>query len=169
MSIATSLYTLGNAIDPSMSHWTVLLSTGKTRSERELIPTLRAGMRGVRPLDWTIDLVSTGDIYRVKEISLNCPDGRKATLEIIEPGTVFQLKTRSLNFLGASSNPLEYQVIGRVLDKASGQCECFIWDYHPNGPEHLLAYRSNIYQFGSWRDNIMPLGVLAHDVQGFRL
>jgi hypothetical protein len=121
-------------------------------------------------LDWALDLVSTGDIKRVKEITLHCPNGKNAILEIPETGTAFQFKTKSLNMLGAGGNNLEFQVIGRVLDKVSGQCECFIWDYRPKPDQpHLVAYKSTIYHFGSWRDTIVPIGALGLDVQGFRL
>src|SRR5579859_3897166 len=129
MGIASSLNAIGDAIDPRLSYWSVLLNTGRRWSERQLLPTFRQGQRGLRRLDWGDDLVSTGDIFRIKELTLHCPDGRQATLEITERGTAFQFKTRSLHMIGAGGTPLEYQVIGRVIDKASGRCEAFIWDY----------------------------------------
>jgi hypothetical protein len=170
MGIATTLYAIGDAIDPRLSFWSVLLTTNKRLNEHQLIPTLRAGVKGLRKLDWGDDLVSTGDIKRVKEITLHCPDGRTAVLEIPESGTAFQFKTKSMNMLGAGDTGLEFQVIGRVLDKLSGACECFAWDYRPKaGEEHLVAYRSTIYQFGMWRDSCTPLGALGLDVHGFKL
>lgn len=170
MSFATSLLALSDAIDPRMAHWSVLLTTGKRWSERQLVPTLVAGQRGMRRLDWALDIVGTGDIKRVREVTLHCPDGRMAVLEIVEPGTAFQFKTKSLNTLGADSIDLEFQVIGRIMDKQSGQCECFAWDYRPkSGEPNLVVYKSSIYQFGAWRDTITPLGALSLDVQGFRL
>jgi hypothetical protein len=170
MSIATSLSALGDAIDPSLAYWSVLLTTGKRWSERQLLPTFRAGQRGLRKLDWTLDLVATGDILRISELTLHCPDRQQVTLEISEKGTAFQFKTRSLNLLGGAGSPLEYIVIGRVIDKLSGACECFAWDYCPKpGESHLVAYRSSILQFGAWRDSMTPMGALGIDVQGFRL
>jgi hypothetical protein len=170
MSIATSLYAVGDAIDPSLSYWSVLLTTGKRWSERQLVPTLKAGQRGLRKLDWGDDIVSTGDIRKLKELTLHCPDGRTAVLEINPDMPAFQFKTRSLDTLGASGNSLEFQVIGRVIDKASGRCECFAWDYRPlPGDPNLVAYKSSIYKFGAWRSTITPIGALGLEVQGFRL
>jgi hypothetical protein len=147
-----------------------LLASGKRYEERQLVVTLTKGQKGFRKLDWTLDLVSTGDIHRIKELILHCPDGRIAVLEITPDMPAFQFKTKTLNMLGASDIGLECQVIGRVIDKASGRCECFIWDYRPKtGAPNLVAYKSSIYRFGSWRDTLTPIGALGLEVQGFRL
>jgi hypothetical protein len=170
MGLATSLSAIGDAIDPSLAYWSVLLTTGKRYEERQLVPTLTKGQKGLRKLDWMLDLVSTGDIHRIKELTLHCPDGRTAVLEITPDMPAFQFKTKSLNMLGANDMGLECQVIGRVIDKASGRCECFIWDYRPKaGENQLVAYKSSIYRFGSWRDSMVPIGALSLEVQGFRL
>lgn len=170
MSIVSSLDAISDAIDPRIVFWSVRLSTGKRWSERQLLPTFRAGVRGVRKLDWCLDLVSTGDIVKIKELTLHCPDGRQATLEITEKGTAFQFKTRSLHMIGASDSPLEHMVIGRVTDKATGRCEAFVWDYNPEpGTPNLIAYKSHITAFGAWKPGMMPIGALAIDVQGFSL
>ena len=170
MGVASSLYAIGDAIDPRLAYWSVLLTTGKRWSERQLVPTLVAGQRGLRKLDWALDLVSTGDVHKITELTLHCPDGRTAVLEINPDQPAFQFKTKSLNMLGSDGIDLEFQVIGRVLDKVSGRCECFAWDYRPKtGEPNLVAYKSSIYHFGAWRDTITPLGALGIDVQGFRL
>ncbi len=170
MGLATSLYAIGDAIDPSLAYWSALLTTGKTWSERQLVTVWRKGHTGLRKLDWGDDIVSTGDIYKIKELTLHCPDGRTAVLEITPDQPAFQFKTKSLNMLGASDIGLECQVIGRVIDKASGRCECFIWDYRPKaGEAQLIAYKSSIYRFGSWRDTLVPIGALGLQVQGLRL
>ena len=170
MGVASSLYAIGDALDPRLAYWSALLTTNKRWSERQLVPTLIAGQRGLRKLDWALDLVSTGDVHKIKELTLHCPDGRTAVLEISPDQPAFQFKTKSLNMLGADGIDLEFQVIGRVLDKVSGRCECFVWDYRPKaGEPNLVAYKSSIYHFGAWRDTITPLGALGIDVQGFRL
>jgi len=170
MGIATSLTAIGDAIDPQLSFWSALLTTGKTWSERQLIPTFIKGQRGVRKLDWALDLCSTGDIHRIKELTLHCPDGRTAVLEITPDTPAFQFKTKSLNMLGANNTNMEFQAIGRVIDKVSGRCECFVWDYRPKaGENQLIAYKTSIYRFGSWRDTLVPIGALGIEVQGFRL
>jgi hypothetical protein len=153
-----------------LSYWSALLTNGKLRSELEIIPTLTNGVAGTRKLDWTLDLASTGDTDRIKELTLHCPNGQEATLEIVEPGTAFHFVTKSVDAFGSNSAGREAQIIGRVIDKASGACECWIWDYRPfAGQKQLIAYQSTIQQFGAWRQNLMPIGALAIDVQGFRL
>lgn len=170
MGIATSLYAVGNVIDPRLAYWSLRLRSGKEWSEHSLVGSLRKGQAGLRQLDWGDDIVSTGDVHRVKEITLHCPDGRVATLEITDGMQPFQFKTKSLDMIGANGIGLEYMVIGRVTDKVTGCCECFIWDYRPKpGEPNLLAYKSTIYRFGGWRDTVTPIGALGLEVQGFRL
>src|SRR6266568_1268522 len=166
MGIATSLGAIADAIDPRLSYWSVLLTSGREWSEHHLIPTFKKGQAGVRKLDWALDLVSTGDIHRIKELRLHCPDGRKAVLEILPDTPPFQFKTKTLNMIGAGDNALEFQVIGRVIDKVSGRCECFAWDYRPKpGEPQLVAYKSNIYNWGAFRDTVTPIGALGIEVQ----
>jgi len=170
MSIASTLYSIGNALDPMTAYWSAALSTGKRVSERTLLPTLARGGKGLRSLDWALDLVSTGDVRRITELSLHCPDGRTAVLEIAEPGTAFQFKTKSLTMFAKDGLCIEYQVIGRVVDKATGRCEAFAWDYRPKpGEPNLVAFKTSIYNFGSWRDTMTPIGALGLEVQGFKL
>ena len=170
MGIATSLYAIGDAIDPRTAYWSVLLTNGREYDEHHLVYSNVKGQKGVRKLDWALDIVSTGDIHKIKELTLHCPDGRKAVLEISEDMPAFQFKTKSLDMLGAGGNGLEFQVIGRVIDKASGRCECFVWDYRPKpGEQNLVAYKSSVYNFGAWRDTITPIGALGLEVQGFRI
>jgi hypothetical protein len=176
MSLATSLTAIGDAIDPRMAYWSLTLTSGKEWSERSLVGSNIKGQKGVRKLDWALDIVGTGDIHKVKELRLHCPDGRVATLELAEPGEMrarwpaFQFKTRSMEFMGAGGIDLEFQVIGRVIDKESGRCECFAWDYRPKpGEPNLVAYKSSIYNFGMWRDTCTPISALGVEVQGFRL
>jgi hypothetical protein len=170
MGFTSSLLAIANAIDPQVAYWSIVLRSGKEWSERSMIVTWHKGRRGVRQLDWGDDIVSTGDVHRIKEIKLHCPDGRVAVLEIGDGMEPFQFKTRSLEMIGAGDRALEYMVIGRVIDKVSGRCECFIWDYRPKaGEQHLLAYKSTIYNFGGWRDTVTPIGALGIEVQGFRL
>lgn len=170
MGMATSLNALAAVIDPSQAYWSVLMKSNKVWSEHSLIPTLQKGKAGFRLLDWGDDIVSTGDVHRVKEIRMHCPNGKTAVLEIGDGNEPFQFKTRSMEMLGGWGNGLEYMVIGRVLDKSTGACESFIWDYKPEpGQNNLIAYKSSIRDFGGWRSTVMPLGALSIDVQGFRL
>ena len=113
---------------------------------------------------------AAGDIRRIREVTLHCPDGRTGVLEITEDMAAFQFKAKSLVMMGDDETSMEFQAIGRVTDKLTGACECFIWDYRPKqGEPRLVAYKSSIYAFGAWRDTITPIGALGIDVQGFRL
>ena len=156
MPITDLLDDIAKWLAPRYSYWSVLLESGKERSERQI--------------DWGNDLVSTGDVRRIREVRLHCPDGRTATLEITPDMPAFQFKTKALDMIGAYGMALEYHVIGRVNDKVTGRCECFIWDYRPlPGALNLIAYKSSIYNFGGWRNTVTPLGALSLDVQGFKL
>lgn len=163
MSIASSLASIATVFDLRRSYWKAVLSTGRTLSECALRYDIRAA--GLRPFDWTLDLTDTSDIMKIKELYLVCPDGKEAMLKIDEPGTAFQFKTRSMDALGGTANILEAQVIGKVTDKENGDCTCYIYDRVAG----LIEYRSSIYKFGAWRENIAPIGALSHDVMGLRL
>ena len=169
MSIATSFHALQTARNPSISHWKVVLTSGKELTENKLVWDLRRG--GSRQIDWTLDLNSTGDIKRIKELWLVCPDGQQVMLSITEPGTAFQFKHANRDFLGATGQVIEAQCIGKVTDKATGGCECWIWDRELG----LVHYFSNIgigdKTFGSWRPNsgMIPPQRLSQEVMGLQL
>jgi hypothetical protein len=169
MSIATSLSALQAVIDPARSHWKVVLDNGKELTENKLVLDLRRG--GYRQIDWALDLNSTGDLRHIKQLWLVCPDGQQAMLTIDEPGTAFQFKHTNRDFLGAVGQTLEAQCIGKVYDKSTGDCECWIWDRELG----LVHYFSNIgvgdKTFGSWRPNsgLIPPQRLSQDVMGLQL
>ncbi len=162
MGIQSSILTVVKALHPLSSWWTCELSTGRILSERTAIWDMRAG--GLRALDWSLDLVSAGDILKIKTVSLHCPDERVVTFLIEEPGTVFQLKIATMHMLVAGKQE-ECQLIGKVIDKVSGACTCAVWDRQ----DGLIEYASNVYAFGTWRPGILPLGKLSLDVLGLRL
>jgi hypothetical protein len=162
MGIQSSFQSILNVTDPLRSYWSIKLLSGKEVSERSVLLDLRAG--GLRPIDWSLDIVSTGDIYKIKEVSLRCPDGQVARFDVDEPGTIFQLKIASQSVL-AGGKIQECQMIGKVADKESGACMCKIWDRQ----QGLIHFTSSVYQFGTWRDGVLPLGRLSLDVLGLRL
>jgi len=148
------------------SYWQVTLSTGRRLSEMDVVSSPLQGSE--RPADWTLDLVTTGDILKVKELCLIYPGWftRPAILKITEPGTAFQFKTASAMAFGANGRQLEAQVIGRITNKETGACECYIWDRHLG----LIGYQSNVRTFGSWDPGrIAPIGELSQNVIGLRL
>lgn len=145
----------------SSSYWRVTLTSGRVLSERSLFP-----LQGGRDVDWTLDLLTTGDILKVRELTLVCPGFKVGRLAISEPGSAFQFKTASVFAQdGRMDKRIEAQVIGRVDDKARGTCTCWIWDRQLG----LIPYHSNIFAFGSWREGIAPIGALSLDVVGLRL
>lgn len=151
--------------------WAAKLASGKLVSEHDTVSDLRHGSK--RALDWSLDLVATGDVLKIKELWLICPPnvvsplGNTARLPIVEPGTAFQFKVASLHALGRWERQVEALVIGRVDNKETGDCTCFIWDTDLSAMS--TPYHTNIYAFAPWRDGIAPLGKLSHEVLGLRL
>lgn len=188
MSLRTSLATMSNAINPQKPYWKVVLNNGKEISERGIVVR-----DGIRPIDWTLDLVSTGDIYKVKEVYLMFPQELSyytrirngnpihqrvnerigsAVIPVKERGCVFQIKVKTLDrFMGTGMDTFEYQLIGVVGDKMTGLCRCYIWDRKMG----LIAYETSVYDpprgigFGTWRDGIAPLHHISHSVVGLDL
>lgn len=165
---------LGAVLSPLLikhSLWAVKLDNGKFLSERDEVVDAAHGTK--RPFDWTLDLIDKGDIHRVRELWLFCPPskasplGNTARLPILESGTAFQFKVASLSGFFDLEKCVESHVIGRVDNKETGDCTCFIWD----GPLQVMSqpWKSNIYHFGSWREGIAPIGALSQEVMGLRL
>jgi len=173
--LVRSVYGTPLVIPEAVSYWAVKLQSGKWCTERDIVVDTTHPM-GQRPFDWTLDLVGTGDIRRIVELWLLCPQtrfspaGSTGRLLISERGTPFQFKVKSTS--GFSAARLIHaqrasQVIGRISDKVTGDCLCFIWDHEL---EVLSApWKSNIYQFGTWREGIAPLGTLSQEVLGVHL
>lgn len=186
MSIKTSLATVVNSLSPQRPTWKCVLITGKEVSERDTVFDLGRG--GLRPVDWSLDLCSglNPDILKVKEIWLMFPgdldhvtyiekdnpihqikQGKfsSAVLLVKERGCVFQMKIRSLDGFGANTSTFESQIVGVVDDKVSGECHCYIWDRTMG----LVAYKTSVYDFGSWREGIAPISNISHAVVGLNL
>jgi hypothetical protein len=156
---------------PDKAYWAVKLSNDKWCSEIDQRFEPRNGL--IRPFDWSLDLVDTGDIANVKELWLFCPPnihnplGSTARLPIVEPNTAFQFKIGNSYAFGADGRELQSQIIGRVVDKETGDCEFFAWD----APLKVMSspMKNNIYNFTSWRPGIANLGELSLDVLGVKL
>lgn len=173
MGIITSV--LGSTIGRfygDRSYWAVKLSNGKFQSELDSVFDLAHA--GKRPFDWTLDLVATDDIMKVKELWLFCPPssinpfGSTAHFPILIPGTAFQFKVSNMDSsLVASTKSMVSQVIGRVDDPATGDCTFFVYDAPLNAMSFPL--KTNINDFGSWREGIAPIKQLSFEVLGLRL
>lgn len=158
-------------------YWAVKLASGQMYSELTLMndPSFPAGKR---PFDWALDLVANGEVKRIKELFLFCPPnrynpaGQTARLPLLEPGTAFQFKVGFLDSnLAGGTRSFVAQVIGRVDDKETGDCTCFVWDglaCHGEGAL-LTPFSSNVYRFGTWRPEIAPIGQISFEVQGLSL
>lgn len=151
-----------------------------------------------RNFDWSNDLVATSDVLKIKELWLLCPPGRHspvgntARLFIDEPGTAFQFKVGMVDsVISASYRSMQAHIIGKVTNKETGACDCFIWDPVQQGlltPQTLifdsikkelvrnqdgsLAYagKTSVYDFHSWKPgNLAHLGRLHFPTLGIRL
>lgn len=145
---------------PASSYWEVELASGKVLSERQLCGN---GQDGMRPIDWTFDLISTGDIRSVTRISLCTPVG-KYSLSICYPQRAFAFKRARATFSDPLQNTMLAQIIGRIEDPASGLCRVFIWDTQT---KQLYADRvTSIYNFAAWRSGVMAPGRLSPAILG---
>jgi hypothetical protein len=186
MSIKSSLLTVANSMYTQLPWWKCVLTTGREISERGMTFDMSRG--GLRPIDWSLDLCSGAnpDILKVKEIWLMFPSEltqvtyiekgnpihqvkhdkfSSAVLPVKERGCVFQMKIKTLDGFGANTSTFECQIVGTVGDKVSGECHCYIWDAKLG----LVAYKTSIYDFGSWREEIAPLSNISHAVVGLNL
>lgn len=177
------------------SYWAVRLTTGEWVCEARIKTDVYKGVE--RHFDWSNDLVATGDVDRITQLWLLCPPsktsplGNTACLDITEPGTAFQLKLATVdsNIVGSVKLP-QAHIIGRVTNKETGACECFIWDEYEQGlltPETMIydpvtggarrdqdgnleyAGRTNINHFHSWRSSLAPPGRLELRTVGVRV
>lgn len=149
-------------------YWRAVLLTGKKLTKHLIVWDQMLGRE--RELDWTLDLIGTGDILKIKELHLVYPGLlRYARLKITEPGTAFQF-CRQVKGIdpcsGETVDRVEAQIIGRVFDKENGLCQGYIWDR----VQGLMEYTDvSIYDFPSWRSGLMPPGKLSLDVLGVRI
>lgn len=169
MGIIRSL--AGNMIGsilPQRSYWAAKRVDGKWLCELDLIDD---GKGGKRQLDWTLDLVSAGDLVRpgIKELWLFCPPslsrplGQSDFFHIDPEHPGFQLKVGLLYAWGMEGRKMEAQLIGRVEDMATGECDCKIWDA---GVSAFGDWHTNIHAMGAWREGIASIGALDLNVLG---
>jgi|SRR5581483_1559422 len=191
MSLIQTLLNGRTLLEIDRSYWACKLTNGRWISEAHRKVDLYHGTE--RLPDWTGDLVETGLVRDIAELWLLCPaghvspTGNTARLPIKEPGTAFQFKvgTYDTNF-GEEGRTLQGHIIGRVTNKETGECECFIWDdvqralYTPETTREvynskigmtLEVYpcRTSVYNFHSWHDRVAHIGRLGHEVLGLQL
>lgn len=122
-------------------------------------------------LDWTLDIVTTGDILRASELWMFCPrtqsnpKGSTATIRLRpeEKGCAFYFKRALISYEGR----FDHMIIGKVLDRHTGDCEVFIWDDVLKVMS--LPIKNNVNYFSSWRVGVSDIGPLSHEVIGLKL
>lgn len=150
------------------AYWRVILSTGKTINGYEKRPGLK--LNEERPIDWCLDLVSTGDYLNIRELQLVYPGlMRHVSLKITEPGTAFAFLRQVHGVDLTTGRPIdrvESIVVGKVYDKVNGLAQGYIWDR----VQGLMGYEDvSVYDFGSWRPGLIPSGRLSLERLGLVL
>lgn len=161
MYIATPLTSSLHILD-GRSYWKVKLTTGKEFSECDHSFDL---LRGLRSVDWALDVVGSGDNARIAELTLCTPQG-DATMPITESYTAFQLK-RGISDLFTLNRTLQAQIIGRVDNKETGDCTAVIWDVVEQ--KLYIDHKTNVRNFKTWREGMADIGALNLEVVGVRL
>lgn len=163
------------------SFWRVVLSTGRTYSELDMVEETRdipfsdekaweefKQRKRMRRLDWYLDIVATGDVERIVAIMLHTPV-RGATphvaLKITEPRTAWILNTNILNNI--TGNDTVAQTIGRVEDKATGTGTAFTWDAAIG--QMFKDESACVHNLAAWRPGICNPGVLSIAAMGLSL
>jgi len=167
------------------SYWAVKLQNDTWLCEARM----KYDKGSFRYFDWSNDLVATSDVLKIKELWLFCPPnkysplGNTARLIIEEPGTAFQFKVSHVDSnIARTYKTLQGHIIGKVTNKLTGDCDCFIWDPIQNGlitpeskmfdQENNLVYagKTSVYDFHSWRPgSIAHLGKLELNTLGVQL
>lgn len=154
------------------SYWAVKLDNDEWVCEARMHTDVYRGVE--RQYEWYEDIVANGDGAHIKELWLLCPAnklsplGNTARLPILQPWTAFDFKVNhaSSNFVQTWKTQ-EAHIIGRVDDKATGDCTCFIWDDRYS----VLCepFCTNVYNFGTWKSSLPPRGELALEKIGVKL
>ncbi len=151
-----------------LSYWKVKLR-GRKRELSELDTSFDL-QRGARPVDWSLDIVGSGDNAHIEEIILCTPQG-EVKMPITEPKTAFQFKRGTMDIL-SNQRIVQAQVIGRLENRETGLCTACIWDvaghdeYSEAGvllpqKKHLyLDFVTYIHAFGAWHEDIIPPGAM---------
>lgn len=151
MRLLQEMTTLANG----QSYWKAKLASGRMLCELDTYGRLRK-------TEWLEDLIGSGDLANVAEVTLCTPSG-DAHLKVTEPYTAFQFSQGMLTLDGRTKTA---QVVGVVTDKQSGQCDYAVWDVPM---QHLYTGWSNVHRFEAWRPGIIPIGALnieALDLRG---
>ena len=165
---------MGSILSPLIkpyAFWAVKFKNDKWVSELDVVSD--EGHGGKRLLDWTLDLVTTGDVTRIKQLWLFCPPnkrnrfGQTAWHNITEDGTAFQLKISTLEGFGDMMLSRKSILIGKVYNKETGAALAHMWDEDQR--QLYVEWATNVYHIGTWRDGILPHGPVSFPVMGLDL
>ena len=146
-------------------YWAAKLDDDRWLCEASTRVDIRAGR--CRLVDWTLDLVSTDDLARVRELWLLCPGsklspmGNTVRMPILAPYTAFQFKCALVDATPAGAvahSRMAAMLIGRLDDVESGECTCFVWDAQMQALYH--SWKTNVYApsgMGTWRSGGIPI------------
>jgi len=155
------LFSQFNRLARGFSYWKVKLGSGTTRSELDMSFDL---VRGTRPLEWLEDIIGSGDLQHVQELTLCTPKGN-ATFAINEPYTAFQFKIGFVPLLGGERT-VNAQIVGRVENKETGLCRATIWDVVEQ--KLYIDYMTSVLAFKAWRPGLADIGRLNLDALDLR-
>ena len=151
-----------------LSYWKVKLR-GRKKELSELDTSFDL-QRGARPVDWSLDIVGSGDNAHIEEIVLCTPQG-EVRMPIVAPKTAFQFKRGTMDIL-SNQRIIQAQVIGRLENRETGLCTACIWDVSghaeyseagvllPNKKHLYLDFVTHIHAFGAWHEDIIPPGAM---------
>lgn len=159
-------------LDLDRAYWAVKLKNDIWVCEARVKKDEKTGLD--RNFEWYEDLVANDDVKDITELWLFCPAnklsplGNTARIPIIDPYSAFSFKRSHVSSnLVHSWKQHEFHVIGRVLDKQTGDCFCFIWD--DKYQVMTEPYYTSIFNFKKWRSDMHEIGPLAYEKMGVRL
>jgi len=144
------------------SYWHARLSSGRVVRELETFTDILAGR--TRHIEWLEDIIASGDLAKVVEVTLCTPQG-DVSIPIIRPYGAFQFNQGVVG-LFSGERIKTAQIIGSIVND-DGDCVAAIWDARQG---HLYPeMHTNVLNFCSWHPDVAPLGRLNIEALGVRL
>jgi hypothetical protein len=149
-------------LSSGQSYWKAKLKNGKTLCELDTVTDIQNAR--VRRVEWLEDVIGSDDLGRIVEVILCSPQG-DVHIPVVRPHGAFQLNQGMVSLLD-NQKIKTAQIVGSIENDA-GDCVVAIWD----ALEQRLypEFRTNVYQFGAWRNGVAPLGRLNIEALGVRL
>ncbi len=125
-------------------------------------------VRGIERLtDWSADVVANDLTSRIRELWMFCPASRLAPtgntvrVPILPEQRAIQFKNGSFDTtIVAGKKMMAAMIVGRLDDRASGECTCFVWDCQQQAL--YVNWKTNLYRpFGKWREDGPPVPALS--------